>query len=132
MRLSIAVGTIVLGAAAFVGCKARLNGNITINGTAFTPTECRSGAVSGFTGVDLIDASGNKLRLVSTPSGQPMVYYINAGSAVGTPVGMCGSMVVNRTNTRINNVYNVEGTVTLACMTPGSQVSGTMQFGNCH
>jgi hypothetical protein len=133
MRRPLAIATLLLfGATVCSGCKPRLNGSITINGTAFTATDCRSGQVSGFTGVDLVDASGNKLRLVATPSGQPMVYYVTAGSAVGTPIGMCGAMTINRTNTRINSVYNVEGQVTLACMSPQAQVSGSMQFANCH
>ncbi len=114
------------------GCKAKLVGSLTVNGAPFIPTSCRSGEVTGFTGVDLIDASGNKVRLVATPTGQPAVYYIPAGSMVGMPIGMCGSFTVNRTNTRINNVYNVEGQVALACMSQGSQITGSVQFGNCH
>lgn len=122
----------ITAALALPGCQAKLTGTFTVNGATFVPTACRSGQVSGFTGVDLVDASGNKLRLVSTPTGQPAVYYIVAGSMVGTPVGVCGSFAVNRTHTQINNVYNVEGQATLACASPGYQVTGSVQFANCH
>ncbi len=125
---------VVAAAALFLlpACSNRLTGSFTINGAAFVPTSCRSGQVSGFTGVDLLDAAGNKIRLVATPSGQPMVYYVAAGQIVATPIGMCGALSVNRTNSRINNVYNVEGQATLACASPTGQVTGTVQYANCH
>lgn len=127
-----ALSALVVAAAVMGGCKARLNGTMNINGATFQPTACRSGEAFGFVGVELSDASGARLRLASTPSMQPMVYYFAPGSPMPMPVGVCGTMSITRTNTRINNIYNIEGSVSLSCTGPAGNVFGAVTFANCH
>jgi hypothetical protein len=118
-------------AVAASGCKAKLEGALLLNGTPFQPTACRSGETYGFVGVELTNAEGASLRFVQTPTNVPQVLYFASEGAPAMVVGVCGAMSVRRTNTRINNVYNVEGTVTPQCMGPMT-VSGSLNFANCH
>lgn len=131
---SVVVAAAVAAMAALSGCKAKLNGNITVNGAAFTPTECRSGQPMGFAGVELADGAGQKIRIISDPagSGGAIVVHMPAGAAVGMPVPGCGTVTVTPQNSTVNNVRNVEGRAQLQCATPGGVIAGNIEFGNCH
>jgi hypothetical protein len=120
-----------LFAVAASGCKAKLEGSLMVNGTPFQPTACRSGQVYGFVGVELTNAEGASLRFVQTPMNVPQVIYMASEGAPATVVGVCGGMSVRQTNTRINNVYNVEGVVNPQCAGTMT-VAGSLRFANCH
>ncbi|MBI5513202.1 MAG: hypothetical protein HY909_05500 [Deltaproteobacteria bacterium] len=125
---------LLLAGVALGGCRAKLTGQLTLNGATFTPTSCRSGAVFGFVGVDLINDAGAKLRLVALPDGQADALYFAPGAATGIHLGPCGPLTVQRQNSRINSVYNVEGSAALQCAAAGGTpaVAGSVQFANCH
>ena len=128
-----AFGLLVALMISAAGCKSKLNSSLVLNGAPFVPTQCNSGQPQGFSGVDLIDATGTKLRLQTVPTGQAMVFVFPGGSPVGAPVAMCGTLAVERQNSQINNVYNVRGNATLpSCSNGAMTVSGTIQFENCH
>jgi hypothetical protein len=117
-----------LGAA----CRSRITANITLNGTPFTPTTCRSGEPMGFTGVELADARGQRLRISAGVTGQSLVYYFPDANSSMVPMGFCGPLSIERQNSRINNVYNVRGNATLNCTGLGGALTGSVSFENCH
>ena len=125
--LTLAAASLLLA-----GCKNRLSGSMTINGQTFTPTACRSGEALSFYGVELSDAQGSRLRLANMASMQPFVYWFPAGAPAPVSFGQCGTLLLTRTNSRINNIYNVEGSATLACQYGAMVATGNVQFGNCH
>lgn len=120
-----------LVALAASGCKAKLEGSLMVNGTPFQPTSCRSGQAYGFAGVELTNAEGASLRFVQTPMNVPQVIYLASPGAPAMMVGVCGTMSVQAMNSRINNITNVEGTVSPQCAGPMT-VAGTLRFANCH
>lgn len=126
LALALAIGP---GAA---GCTPMLNASLRVDGQPFIPTACRSGEAFGFPGVDLLDASGRRLRLVQRPDGLADVHFFPAGAPVAGTISACGQMWTERQSSRINMVYNVFGHATLQCSNAGSGVDGTIEFKNCH
>lgn len=126
----VALAAVLAGA----GCKAKLNGSITVNGAPFTPQTCQSGVPMGFSGVELADGAGQRLRLITDPagSGTLILVHLPAGAPVGVPVPGCGTVTVTPQNSRVNNVQNVEGRAQIQCITPTGAVQGSIEFGNCH
>lgn len=129
----------VRAAAAFAvlasaGCKARLEGSLSINGAPFVAQSCRSTQPMGFGGVELADANGRRLRLVADPtgSGQAIAVLLAPGAAAGIATPNCGTLTIQPQNSRVNNVQNVEGRAQLQCATPEGVLMGTLAFGNCH
>ena len=112
------------------GCKSEITSDLTVDGESFQPTSCRSGQHNNFAGVDLIDNGGRILRLANSPSMKPTAILI-AGSQV-VEVGPCGSMSVQRQNSSVNDITNVEGNASLECESEGHSVEGTVAFRNCH
>ena len=115
-----------------LGCKAKLSGDLTVDGKPFTAESCRSGQASGFSGVDLVDADGRKLRLVQIPNGTGAAILFPPGATVGDEVGGCGPLSVSTQSSTINNIRNVEGSATLECSNPKHSVKGAVTFENCH
>lgn len=113
-------------------CSNKLGGDLTVNGEPFQPSSCRSGAVYGFSGVEVTGKSGWKLRLVQTPSGQGNVIAFGPGAATGAELGPCGTLTVDTQNSTINDVKNVQGKADLACTTDGLTLKGKLTFENCH
>ena len=113
------------------GCSAKIISSLTVGARPFQPASCRSGEPNGFAGVDLMDGSGARLRLVSLPNGQAAALLFAPGANQGTELGTCGPISLERQNSRINGVSNMRGTATLSCKgkTP---VAGSVQFENCH
>lgn len=113
------------------GCSATITSNLTVAARPFQPTSCKSGQPNGFAGVDLVDGTGARLRLVALPNGQASAFYFDPGASLATELGACGPFTLERQSSRINGVYNVRGTAQLDCKgkTP---VSGSVQFENCH
>ena len=131
MRLSKRLSLVTIVALACLsGCKNEISANLTIDGETFQPTSCRSGQLNNFAGVDLVDNGGRTLRLANSPSMKPTAILI-AGTQV-VELGPCGTMSVQRQNSSVNEVTNVEGNATLECEAEGHSIKGTVSFKNCH
>jgi len=129
MRTRVLVAVCAL---AIVACKAKLAGHVTLDGASFEPTACRSGQALGFSGVELSDASGRRLRLALNVDGTTTAALFAAGAAKGDNLGACGTLVLQPQDSRINNVQNMEGTAKLSCKGAGHDLSGELEFANCH
>ena len=123
--LSIVV--LSLGATA---CTNEISAALTVDGTAFVPTSCRSGEHHNFMGVDLADESDRTLRLVQTPANQPIAIWIAGTETI--EIGPCGTLSVQRQSSTINDIRNVEGNATLECEVNEHTIAGTVSFKNCH
>jgi hypothetical protein len=133
----VAIGAIVLFV--FFGVfGTELEGSLRLSGArtgeaSFTPTSCRSGQLAGFFGVEL-DAEGSPgltVRLVKDPVQGDLVAIQRSGqSPVVLRPADCESMrlEVVRTSTNINDVWNVEGSASLAC----TELRGDLVFSGCH
>lgn len=131
---TIVASVCVLGAA-LLACKSESSGNITVNGAAFDIAECRSGEANSppFSGVAFLDSGGNQVRFVGKPAGGFTLYHFTKGQGIGTLVGEdCGSLTVNKTNTKINNIANIEGTVSANCTGSGLTVIANVNYAKCH
>jgi hypothetical protein len=128
MKLAAACFFLLLGAA----CENKLSGSLELDGQLFELDSCRSGQVYGFSGVELRDKDGNKLRLVQTPTGDGQVILMPKGSETGIDLGTCGPFQVSTQNSTINDVKNVEGRAKLECSTGGHTLKGKVSFSNCH
>lgn len=113
-------------------CSNKLGGDLKINGEAFAPSGCRSGAVYGFGGVEVTGAGGRRLRVLQTPTGEAQVVMFASGATVGTDLGVCGQISVTDQNSTINDVKNVKGKATLKCAADGVTIEGSLTFENCH
>src|SRR5688572_5796363 len=116
---------VVLCAAAglvLAGCQSKLSSTVTLDGKPFAIESCRSGEATGFSGVDLLQSDGTKLRLVSMPNGQAEVHVFAPGAATSSELGACGPFSVERQNSRINNIHNVMGSASLSCTKNGRSV----------
>lgn len=113
-----------------VACKPEISADLKIDGEPFQPTACRSGQIKNFSGVDLIDNAGRTLRLAQSLTNQPQAILI-AGDQV-IDLGPCGTMTVNRQNSTVNDVTNVEGQAILECEGSEHSVIGAVSFKNCH
>ena len=59
----------------FTACTAHVTGGVQIDGAPFVATTCRSGQASGFSGVDLADDQGRRLRLAQSLDGSFVGVY---------------------------------------------------------
>lgn len=124
--------TIVLASCSLFACSNELKGEISVDGKSFVLDSCRSGQVYGFAGVEVVSKEGAKLRLMQTPAGEGVAYYIPAGETTGVELGKCGAFTFSPQNSTINDVKNVEGKADLACEAAGHSVKGSFAFSNCH
>ena len=109
-------------------CSNKLEGQATIDGTAFVPDSCHSGQRWNFVGVQIEAKDGRKLRAAQTVSGDGVIFVFPAGSDRGAELDGCAEVSVERQHSTINNVTNVEGQVTLRC----PSATGSITFENCH
>ena len=120
---------------ALLACKGKAKGNLVVDGVAFEVKQCRSGQanVPKFNGVDFLDASKRRIRFLVLSNGKLRSFIFAPGARKGILIGDgCGSMRVERTNTKINNVYNIEGNVTANCTGSGHTIVANMDFKGCH
>jgi hypothetical protein len=129
-QVGIVFGLLVAMAA--MGCTNKLSGDLKVDGKPFALASCRSGEASGFTGVVLNGKSGAELRIERAPGGKALVFFHPSSGATGDRVGACGTITVTRQNSRVNNIYNVEGRVDLNCTGGKHTVVGKVTFKNCH
>ena len=123
---------IFIVAAAIAGCKSKVTGDLEVDGTAFEVRECRSGQAFGFTGLQLTDAGGRRMRILANPDGTASAALFESGSEVGDRLGSCGRISIKTQNSQINNIHNVMGQAELYCTTREHRVSGSLEFENCH
>jgi hypothetical protein len=117
---------------ALTGCAAHVQSTVHVNGVPFSPSTCRSGQPNGFSGVELADGGGRRLRLAQNLNGTMVGVYFPSGSQIGDELGVCVNMNVQTGVGVINGVRNVEGIATLDCRTETHQVTGSVRFENCH
>jgi hypothetical protein len=122
---------LALGAGS-LACTAHVTGALEVDGAPFQPTTCRSGPSLGFSGIELADEQGHRLRLAQTLDGTPAMIYFSPGQPIGENLGACAAVRAVFGVAVVNGVRNLEGYATLACETPRRRVTGTVQFENCH
>jgi len=116
----------------FASCAGHVTGNLQIDGEPFAATTCRSGQLSGFSGVELADDHGRRLRLAQNFDGTFAGAYFPPSSRTGDNLGSCGTLNVQPETLVVNGVHPVDGSVMLACKTEKHQLSGRGWFENCH
>ena len=126
-----------------MGCFPELSGSLRIDGTAFVPTDCRTGAWHQVVGVDLVDASGRRIEVSIGPreftlfhpsaarKGVPTVTLFQPHQSQGYVMASCGSMTVGEQSSKVP-ARNVEGSADLSCQLGEHSVSGHVEFSNCH
>lgn len=114
------------------GCYASVSGDVRVDGRQFGAKGCRAGQAFGFSGIELSDEAGRRLRLVANPDGTCVAAWFPVGEAVGENVGMCGLLVMQAQSSRVNGIINLKGSATLDCASTAHKVSGQVKFENCH
>ena len=122
---------VVLMSVVFASCAGHVTGNLQIDGEPFAATTCRSGQLGGYSGVELSDDHGRRLRLAQNLDGTFAGVYFPPGSRTGDNLGTCGTLNVQPEPVVMNGVHPVDGNVTLVCKTEKHQMSGSALFENC-
>lgn len=117
---------------ALAGCTAKITGTLQVDGTTFEVKQCRSGQAFGFSGIELTDADGRRLRLFSHPDGTCEGALFSGDKTTGDRLGECGVLTMETQSSRINSVNNIKGTAKLACEAGTHKVTGNLEFENCH
>jgi len=117
---------VVLVFVVFASCMGHVTGNLQIDGEPFAATSCRYGRVGGFSGVELSDDHGRRLRLAENLDGTLACAYFPPDSRIGDNLGTCGTV-----NFRPEGLAGVKGSVTLACKSEKHQLSGGALFQYC-
>lgn len=116
-------------------CTAQVTGALQVDHAFFAlvPEKCRSGAAFNFSGIQLEDAQGRRLRLHALPSGDCVATLFAPESGHGVTIpGSCGPLLMHAQSSRINSILNVQGSATLSCEGAGHRISGSISFKNCH
>lgn len=104
-----------------------------------TPNACYSGERAGFFGVDLLE-DGDQDTLVRIAS-DPINGYRVATNVPGADKSVyvsaedgCQTLDVDvvRTNTRVNNIWDVEGHAVVDCELPGLSLHIDVNYSGCH
>jgi hypothetical protein len=122
----------VAAALALVSCQSKVTGTLEVDGSPFAIKQCRSGQAFGFSGIELTDASGNRLRLLANADGTCTAALFKGGSPTGDRLGQCGTLAMEAQSSRINSIVNVKGIANLACEAVNHKVTGKVDFENCH
>lgn len=123
---------VCLSAFALLSCTSKITGTLQVDGAPFDIKQCRSGQAFGFSGIELTDASGNRLRVLANADGTCTAALFKGDSPTGDRLGQCGTLVMAAQSSRINSIVNVKGTAKLSCEAVNHRVSGTVDFENCH
>lgn len=112
----------------------KIDGNIQMDGAQFVAQKCNSGNVFSFSGVQLTDASGRRIRVISDPvSGATKVAFFNSLSqTVGEDLGPCAKITMQPQISTVNGIKNQRGTATFSCTSGVRKITGTVTFSNCH
>jgi hypothetical protein len=123
---------ILLAPAALPACRATFSGMVFLDGGAFNATTCRSGQALGFSGIEIQDTSGRRLRLLLNADGTTDVGLFQPQDAKGELLRQCGTLSIQAQHSRVNSITNVSGTAGLSCTGAGHKVEGNLSFTNCH
>lgn len=123
---------ISLAALAFVSCTSKVTGTLEVDGSPFAVKLCRSGQAFGFSGIELTDETGRRLRLLANVDGTCTAALFKGDSPTGEQLGQCGTLTMQAQSSRINSITNVMGTAKLDCDAASHRVSGSIEFENCH
>jgi hypothetical protein len=123
---------ILLAALSIAGCQSKVTGTMEVDGSSFAVQQCRSGQAFGFSGIELTDATGRRLRLLANADGTCTAALFKGDSPTGDRLGQCGTLAMEAQSSRINSITNVKGTARLACEAVGHKVAGNVEFENCH
>jgi hypothetical protein len=123
---------ICLAALAVVGCQSKVTGTLEVDGSPFAEPQCRSGQAFGFSGIELTDNTGRRLRLLANPDGTCTAALFKGDSPTGDRLGECGMLTMEAQSSRINSITNVKGTAKLSCEAVNHKVAGNVEFENCH
>jgi hypothetical protein len=99
----------------------------------FSPNQCQSGEHQGFFGV-LLHAEGDtahSVRIAREATGQTIVTVAIPGSDRAMVLRDCQVLRADlrRSNTSLNEIWGMEGSVEVSC--PEAGFSGSAIFGNC-
>ncbi|MEB2312887.1 MAG: hypothetical protein OZ921_19165 [Sorangiineae bacterium] len=128
-------GSVIVVAGALLACRAKLDGNITVDGKSFEADACRSGEafLPKFSGVDFTNKSNDRLRFQVLDTGELQVALFPGGAETGPVIGVgCGTLTMKRQNSKVNDIENIEGTISATCSGNGHEVKATVNFKNCH
>jgi hypothetical protein len=128
-KLAVLICFVLLGLG---GCTAKISGRLQVDGSPFAVNQCRSGQAFGFSGIELSDASGRRLRLLANADGTCTSTLFQGASNTGDQLGQCGVLTMGAQSSRINSIVNVKGTAKLSCAAVNHQISGAVAFENCH
>jgi len=67
--------------------------------------QCRSGQAFGFSGIELSDASGNRLRLLANADGTCTAALFKGDSPTGDRLGQCGTLA-NGSGNRVESIQS--------------------------
>ncbi len=131
----VGIVALAVGMAA-TACSNEVNSSLEVNGKAWKPSDCRSGAIYGFRGVEL-SGDGMSIRIAATITGEAQVVVTGgaekgANGAIGTDLGKCGTFSIADQSSTINDVKNVEGKAVLDCKNDEMTIHGSVAFSNCH
>lgn len=128
-----------------MGLSNELSGSVTSKGAelgdfVLTPTSCQSGQHYGFFGVDFFKdgSSQGQLRYIQDPVRGKVINVTIPGStkALVLTSQECSKLEgnVQRQNSIVNSVHNVEGSVSFDCKYAEGKghVKGDVKFKNCH
>lgn len=123
---------ICLAALVLMGCQSKVTGNLEVDGAPFAVQQCRSGQAFGFSGIELTDETGRRLRLIANADGTCTAALFKGDSPTGDRLGQCGTLTMEAQSSRINSITNVRGKAKLACEAVNHKVAGDVEFENCH
>lgn len=104
---------------------------LTVDGSPWAVDTCESGAVHGFSGVELSGMDGRRLRVQTLPDGQAQVYLFDVGAATGQDLGVCGTASFRPTGLTVNDIVALEGGGGLSCTGGPVEVVGEVQVTRC-
>ena len=116
-----------------VEVSGRLEGNGALGSWAFEPDDCNSGQREGFGGVILMASKQPQrvVRVVKDPVRGSLVVVASPGSpnhVLGSDSCSRFDVNVERTSTNINDIWAVDGAMTLEC----NGLTGSVKFEGCH
>ncbi len=112
--------------------KNKFEGTLQVDDSEFIAQKCSSGNALGFSGIELADAGGRRIRAISDPiSAEAKVALFNPAQTA-VELGPCAKLEMYPQNSTVNGTKNQQGTVTFSCTNGQHKIAGTMQFKNCH
>jgi hypothetical protein len=100
-----------------------------------TPDDCQSGEHQGFFGVSLFSKADTRLgvSIIKDPTRGYLVDANIPGSDRALTFENCPIRGdVHRTSSRVNDIWNVSGSIDVACSTDDAAISGHVEFAGCH